>query len=226
MRRCASPPLSRRCGARIGGAGFRPARRHGRRPRAAPAPSASATGSAGWRPAARPTSSCSISTIRTGCRSTIRSISWCTARIGTAVASVMIGGRLVVDNRRVVGIDLARLRQRAEAARERLAAANADNRRLYEALEPVVGSHCPAPRPCPLPHPPLRRAARRLIARQPHPPLSARPHPEACGLNTASPRRMSTASVNCSSFAAPISPVATEGPGRASGAAAAAPELG
>jgi 5-methylthioadenosine/S-adenosylhomocysteine deaminase len=62
---------------------------------------------------------------------------------GTAVASVMIGGRLVVDNRRVVGIDLARLRQRAEAARERLAAANADNRRLYEALEPVVGSHCP-----------------------------------------------------------------------------------
>jgi guanine deaminase len=62
---------------------------------------------------------------------------------GTAVASVMISGRLVVDNRRVVGVDLDRLRQRAEAARERLAAANADNRRLYEALEPVVGSHCP-----------------------------------------------------------------------------------
>jgi guanine deaminase len=30
-----------------------------------------------------------------------------------------------------------------EAARERLAAANADHRRLYEALEPVVGSYCP-----------------------------------------------------------------------------------
>jgi 5-methylthioadenosine/S-adenosylhomocysteine deaminase len=62
---------------------------------------------------------------------------------GTAVASVMIGGRLVVDNRRVTTVDLDRLRDRVAAARERLAAANADNRRLYEALEPVVGSHCP-----------------------------------------------------------------------------------
>ena len=62
---------------------------------------------------------------------------------GTAVASVMIGGRLVVDNRRVVTVDLDRLRDRVAAARERLAAANADNRRLYEALEPVVGSYCP-----------------------------------------------------------------------------------
>src|SRR5712691_4019298 len=65
------------------------------------------------------------------------------AEDGTAVASVMIGGRLVVDNRRVLTVDLDRLRDRVEAARERLAAANADNRRLYEALEPVVGSYCP-----------------------------------------------------------------------------------
>jgi cytosine/adenosine deaminase-related metal-dependent hydrolase len=62
---------------------------------------------------------------------------------GTAVASVMIGGRMIVDNRRLVSVDLARLGARVEAARERLAAANADYRRLYEALEPVVGSHCP-----------------------------------------------------------------------------------
>ena len=62
---------------------------------------------------------------------------------GTAVASVMIGGRLVVENRRLVTVDLDRLRDRVAAARERLAAANVDNRRLYEALEPVVGSHCP-----------------------------------------------------------------------------------
>ncbi len=62
---------------------------------------------------------------------------------GNAVASVMIGGRLVVDNRRLLTVDLARLRDRVEAARERLAAINADNRRLYQALEPVVGSHCP-----------------------------------------------------------------------------------
>jgi 5-methylthioadenosine/S-adenosylhomocysteine deaminase len=62
---------------------------------------------------------------------------------GTAVDSVMIGGRWVVQNRKPVGIDLTRLRERAEAARERLAAVNADNRRLYQALEPVVGSFCP-----------------------------------------------------------------------------------
>jgi guanine deaminase len=62
---------------------------------------------------------------------------------GTAVDSVMIGGRLVVENRRVLTVDLERLRDRAAASRDRLAAANADNRRLYEALVPVVGSYCP-----------------------------------------------------------------------------------
>jgi guanine deaminase len=62
---------------------------------------------------------------------------------GNAVHSVMIAGRMVVENRRVLTVDMERLRSRVEAARERLAAANADNRRLYEALEPVVGSYCP-----------------------------------------------------------------------------------
>jgi 5-methylthioadenosine/S-adenosylhomocysteine deaminase len=62
---------------------------------------------------------------------------------GTAVDGVMIGGRMVVENRRVLTVDLARLRDRAMAARDRLTAANADNRRLHEALEPVVGSYCP-----------------------------------------------------------------------------------
>ena len=62
---------------------------------------------------------------------------------GTAVASVMIGGRLVVDNGRPLMVDLDRLRDHVAAAHERLLAANADNRRLYEALEPVVGSYCP-----------------------------------------------------------------------------------
>ena len=65
------------------------------------------------------------------------------AEDGTAVDSVMIGGRLVVQNRKPVGVDLAKLRERAETARDRLYAANADNRRLYAALEPVVGSFCP-----------------------------------------------------------------------------------
>src|SRR5207245_3317100 len=52
---------------------------------------------------------------------------------GTAVDSVMIGGRMVVENRRILTIDLVRLRDRAAASRDRLAAANADNRRPYEA---------------------------------------------------------------------------------------------
>jgi len=55
----------------------------------------------------------------------------------------MIGGRVVVENRRPVGVDLSGLRVRADAARERLTALNADNRRLYDALEPIVGSYCP-----------------------------------------------------------------------------------
>jgi 5-methylthioadenosine/S-adenosylhomocysteine deaminase len=62
---------------------------------------------------------------------------------GSAVDSVMIGGRMVVENRRLMTLDLAKLRERATTARDRLAAANADNKRLYEALEPIVGSHCP-----------------------------------------------------------------------------------
>jgi 5-methylthioadenosine/S-adenosylhomocysteine deaminase len=62
---------------------------------------------------------------------------------GNAVPSVMIAGRMVVENRRVLTVDMERLRDRVAAARDRLAAANADNRRLYQALEPVVGSYCP-----------------------------------------------------------------------------------
>ena len=50
---------------------------------------------------------------------------------------------MVVENHRILTVDLDRLRDRAAASRDRLAALNADNRRLYEALEPVVGSHCP-----------------------------------------------------------------------------------
>src|SRR5882724_6494884 len=41
---------------------------------------------------------------------------------GNAVHSVMIGGRMVVENRRVLTIDLEKLRDRAAAARDRLAA--------------------------------------------------------------------------------------------------------
>jgi guanine deaminase len=62
---------------------------------------------------------------------------------GTAVESVMVGGRMVVENRRILTVDLEHLRDRASASRDRLLAVNADNRLLYDALAPVVGSYCP-----------------------------------------------------------------------------------
>ncbi|HKQ29170.1 MAG TPA: amidohydrolase [Burkholderiales bacterium] len=62
---------------------------------------------------------------------------------GSAVHSVMIGGRMVVENRKLLNVDLAKLARDAENARERLERLNRDNRNLYERLEPIVGSFCP-----------------------------------------------------------------------------------
>jgi 5-methylthioadenosine/S-adenosylhomocysteine deaminase len=62
---------------------------------------------------------------------------------GNAVHSVMVGGRIVVDNRRPVGIDFASLGRKAEAARERLAAANAGNKQLFLRLQGLVNAFCP-----------------------------------------------------------------------------------
>ena len=62
---------------------------------------------------------------------------------GTSVESVMIGGRMVVQNRRLVNVDLARLANDAQAARDRLAELNAPNKALYDRLEGVVGTFCP-----------------------------------------------------------------------------------
>jgi len=62
---------------------------------------------------------------------------------GSAVHSVMVGGRMVVENRRLVNVDLARLARDAENARERLEKLNRENKTLYGRLEPIVGSFCP-----------------------------------------------------------------------------------
>jgi 5-methylthioadenosine/S-adenosylhomocysteine deaminase len=61
----------------------------------------------------------------------------------TAVRHVMIGGRLVVHDRTLTTVDLPRLAREAEAARERLEAANATVKGLVEKLAVVVGSFCP-----------------------------------------------------------------------------------
>jgi guanine deaminase len=62
---------------------------------------------------------------------------------GSAVRHVMIGGRLVVENRRLTTVDLPKLAREVEAARERLARLNAPLRSLFERLAPVVGRYCP-----------------------------------------------------------------------------------
>jgi guanine deaminase len=62
---------------------------------------------------------------------------------GSSVDSVMVGGRMVVKDRKVIGIDLTRLAAQAQAAQARLAEVNAPNKTLYDKLESVVGSFCP-----------------------------------------------------------------------------------
>ena len=60
---------------------------------------------------------------------------------GTGVESVMIGGRMVLEGRRMLTVDEAKLARDAEAAAERLAAANADTRALMERFEHAVGRY-------------------------------------------------------------------------------------
>jgi guanine deaminase len=62
---------------------------------------------------------------------------------GSAVRHVMIGGRMVVQDRRLTTVDMAALARQAEAARERLARVNAPGKELYERLATVVGRYCP-----------------------------------------------------------------------------------
>lgn len=64
------------------------------------------------------------------------------AEDATAVRHVMIGGRMVVRDRRLLTVDLAALAVEAEAARERLETLNAERRGLFERLEPAVSRFC------------------------------------------------------------------------------------
>ena len=62
---------------------------------------------------------------------------------GSAVHSVMVGGKMVVENRRLVGVDMVALAAKVENARARLEAANVGNKALYERVERIVNSFCP-----------------------------------------------------------------------------------
>ena len=62
---------------------------------------------------------------------------------GTGVHSVMIGGRMVVENRKLLTVDVASLAAKAEKSRERLAAGRKPAKALYDKLEKIVGTFCP-----------------------------------------------------------------------------------
>lgn len=62
---------------------------------------------------------------------------------GSAVHSVMIDGRMVVEARKLLTVDLAGLATKAERTRERLAQSRTPAKALYDRLEAVVGTFCP-----------------------------------------------------------------------------------
>jgi guanine deaminase len=69
---------------------------------------------------------------------------------GSAVHSVMVGGKMVVENRRLLTVDLAKLAEQAAASQARRARPMGDARKLYQRLEKVVGAFCPGLAKAPL----------------------------------------------------------------------------
>jgi 5-methylthioadenosine/S-adenosylhomocysteine deaminase len=63
---------------------------------------------------------------------------------GLSVRHVMVGGRFIVKDRRLLTIDLQALAARVSAAQARLVSHTRDARDLYNQLEPFVASFCPA----------------------------------------------------------------------------------
>ena len=63
---------------------------------------------------------------------------------GTAIRRVMIGGRVVVEDGRVLTADMGRVRALAEAAVERMRAATGSARLTAELLEPSLIGACQA----------------------------------------------------------------------------------
>lgn len=66
------------------------------------------------------------------------------AEDGTAVDSVTIDGRMVLDLGRFTTVDVRGLRAKAERAVERMRSVNAEALALAARLEPVFGSFCVA----------------------------------------------------------------------------------
>jgi 5-methylthioadenosine/S-adenosylhomocysteine deaminase len=69
---------------------------------------------------------------------------------GSGVHSVMIGGRMVVEDRKLLTVDLAKLAAQAAASQARRAPPMGDAKKLYDRLEKVVGAFCPGLAKAPL----------------------------------------------------------------------------
>ncbi len=65
------------------------------------------------------------------------------AEDGSGVHSVMIGGRMVVENHKLLTVDLPKLARQAAASQARRAELTAQAKKLYHRLEKVVGAFCP-----------------------------------------------------------------------------------
>lgn len=62
---------------------------------------------------------------------------------GTAIRRVMAGGKIIVENGRLLTVDVDRLAAETERARLRLERHNVDNKALFEGLAAVVNEFCP-----------------------------------------------------------------------------------
>jgi 5-methylthioadenosine/S-adenosylhomocysteine deaminase len=62
---------------------------------------------------------------------------------GSAVHSVMVAGRMVLENRKLLNVDIARVKKNAEKAKERLDRSRKPAKALYDRLEKVVNAFCP-----------------------------------------------------------------------------------
>src|SRR3979490_3001319 len=69
---------------------------------------------------------------------------------GTGVHSVMIGGRMVVENRQLLTVDLPKLAARIEAVQARRAKPQGEAKKLYQQMEKIVGTFCPGLAKAPL----------------------------------------------------------------------------
>lgn len=63
---------------------------------------------------------------------------------GTSVHDVMVGGRFVVRNRRLLTVDLPALSSRAAALRAEIDARSVASRERYDAVAPIINDFCPA----------------------------------------------------------------------------------